>query len=105
MTEFDNIRRNFKDYRINYPMTQRELSEKSGISERTITRFENGGDISLSNFLKLLESLGLTGNCKLLIPDQTVRPSFYLNQTPQRKRAVSKSKRKPTRAFKWGDEK
>lgn len=46
-----------KQYRINYPMTQRELADKTGISVRSISRFENGEDISLSEFLKILRAL------------------------------------------------
>lgn len=41
-----NIRREIseklKQYRIRYPMTQKELSDKSGISVRSISRFEGG---------------------------------------------------------------
>ena len=91
-----------KDYRIYYPMTQAELSEKTGISPRTITRFESGEDISLSNFLKILDALGLTDNISLLIPDQSIRPSAFLNDAPKRKRASSKRDKKQD--FKWGDE-
>jgi transcriptional regulator with XRE-family HTH domain len=104
ITEQD-IRENFKAYRIDYPLTQKELAEKSGISERSITRFENGGDINLSNFMKLLDALDLSDNLGLLIPDQSRRPSYYLETEPKRKRASAKRKPKRKNNFKWGDEK
>ncbi len=90
-----------KLYRVYYPMTQKELAEKSGVSERSISRFENGEDISLSNFGKLLRALDLDGNLLLLVPDQRERPSYYLEQPHQRSRS---RKKKETRTFKWGDE-
>lgn len=103
ITEQD-IRDRFKAYRINYPLTQKELAEKTGISERSITRFENGGDINLSNFIKLLQALDLSDNLSALIPDQSRRPSSYLKSEPKRKRASAKRKTETKNAFKWGDE-
>ncbi len=97
------LRRLVKEYRIYYPMTQTQLSEKTGISPRTITRFENGEDISLSNFLKILDALGLSENVKMLIPDQSIRPSAFLNAEKKRQRASSGKHDKKGR-FKWGDE-
>ena len=58
-----------KQYRINYPMTQRELADKTGISVRSISRFENGEDISLSEFLKILRALELDNRIDVLVPD------------------------------------
>ena len=69
------LSKKFKDYRINYPMTQQELAEKSGVSIRSISRFESSGDITLSNFIKLLDALKLADKLELLIPDQSRRPS------------------------------
>ena len=97
----DELRERVKLYRIYYPMTQKELAEKSGVSERSISRFENGEDISLSNFGKLLRSLELEKNLLLLVPDQKERPSFYLEQPQTRARS---SKKKVKQNFKWGDE-
>ncbi len=98
----DELRERMKLYRIYSPMTQKELAEKSGVSERSISRFENGEDISLSNFAKLLRSLGLENNLLLLVPDQKDRPSFYLEQPKVRARSRKKSAKQ---TFKWGDEK
>ena len=100
----DELRRLVKEYRINYPMTQAEMAEKTGISSRSITRFENGGDISLSAFLKILDALDLSNNVSLLIPDQSKRPSYYLAKEKKRQRATKKSNI-VNKDFKWGDEK
>lgn len=92
-----------KQYRINYPMTQKELSDKTGISVRSISRFENGEDISLSAFLKILRALELDNRIDALVPDYKKRPSAYLESEKKRQRASSKKSEK--RAFVWGDEK
>lgn len=50
----------FKDYRLRSGMTQKDVSEQSGISINTIHKFENGvtGNISLGTFLLLLKAIG-----------------------------------------------
>lgn len=53
---YEEVRKHFKEYRIQYPLTQKELAAKAGISERSITRFENGGDIKK-------ECISMAGGC------------------------------------------
>ena len=91
-----------KQYRIGYPMKRTELAEKAIVSVGTIARFENGQEISLSNFVKILKALDLDNNLDLLIPDPTARPSFYVEATPKRKRAGRGKTVKSD--WKWGDE-
>lgn len=95
-------------YRIDYPMTQKELSEKSGVSVGSIQRFENNGGILLTNLIRILQALNLDQNLDLLIPDQTERPSYQLalEKNEVRARATSPSKRqhKKNGSWKWGDE-
>ena len=74
------ISERLKQYRINYPMTQKELADKTGISVRSISRFENGEDISLSAFLKILRALELDNHLDVLVPDYKKRPSAYLEE-------------------------
>lgn len=104
-TNYEKLIKNFREYRINYPLTQKELADKTGISLRSITRFENGEDITLSNFIKLIDALDLTENMKCLIPDQSSRPSSYLEVQYKRQRAgTKKNTDKSKKKFKWGDE-
>ena len=94
-----------KEYRINMSVTQKELAEKSGVSPRSITRFEQGEDIQLNNFLKILKALSLESNVEMLVPDQRSRPSYYLEQGQGKKRArASRKKTTSKETFKWGDE-
>lgn len=103
--EYKKLGERLKQYRIHYPLTQIELAEKSGVSVRSISRFENGEDISLSNYLKLLRAMDLDGRMVEMIPDQNKRPSYYLENEPKRKRASAKREKGESTPFIWGDEK
>ena len=50
----------FKEYRIRCNLTQKDVSEQSGIGLTTIHKFENGiaGNILLSTFIVLLKVVG-----------------------------------------------
>ena len=90
-----------KQYRVNAGISQKDLERESGISVRSISRLEQGSSIQLESLIKILSALDLDNNIDLLIPDQTKRPSFYLNEkTRQRVYKKIKSNKK----FKWGDE-
>lgn len=94
-----------KQYRINYPLTQAELAEKSGVSVRSISRFENGEDISMSKFLSLLRALDLEDRIIELIPDQSIRPSYYLEPAKKRSRASGSRGKDNDVPFTWGEDK
>ncbi len=103
--EYKKLCERLKLYRIYYPLTQRELAEKSGVSVRSISRFENGEDISLSNYLKLLRAMDLDGRMVDMIPDQRKRPSYYLEKEAKRSRASTTRTHSESAPFAWGDEK
>ncbi len=84
-------------------MTQQDLEDKSGISVRSISRLEQGRPVQLESLIKILIALNLAQNLDLLIPDQTKRPSYYLNNNPKPRQRFRK-KEKTERKFKWGDE-
>jgi len=96
ISDYEEVVIRFKAYRISYPLTQKELSDKSGVSLRSITRFESGEDISLVNFMKLMN------NFVNVIPDMNNRPSSYLKNVKTRQRACAK--RKADTGFKWGED-
>ena len=85
ISDYEEVVIRFKAYRISYPLTQKELSDKSGVSLRSITRFESGED----NFVNV-------------IPDMNNRPSSYLENVKTRQRASAK--RKADTGFKWGED-
>ncbi|MHB1454282.1 MAG: helix-turn-helix domain-containing protein [Saccharofermentanales bacterium] len=82
-----------KAYRIDYPLSQKELADKSGVAVRSIIRLESGEDVQFGNLIKVLIALNLDANLDILVPDPTKRPSYYLkNQSmiPQRQRVRKK---------------
>jgi transcriptional regulator with XRE-family HTH domain len=91
-----------KLYRIMKEMSQQDLEDKTGISKRSISRLEQGESVQLENLFKILLALGLGENIELLVPDQTKRPSFYLEKSDNRPKRVRKKTKKND--FKWGDE-
>lgn len=97
------IGKRIKLYRVYSGISQKELEEKSGISIRTISRLESGKSIQLESFVKVLVALDLSENIELIVPDQSKRPSMYLEKASSKQRA-SKKKTKLEK-FKWGDEK
>lgn len=90
-------------HRVSSGITQKELAEKTGVGLRTIGRFENGEEIGLFIFVKLLQGIGLEHNLENMIPDYAKRPSYFTegNQLPKRARKKKAAKR----GGKWGDEK
>lgn len=97
-----------KAYRIDYPLSQKELADKSGVAVRSIIRLESGEDVQFGNLIKVLIALNLDTNLDTLIPDPTKRPSYYLNNQSmisQRKRARKKETKTPNINIRWGDEK
>ena len=91
-----------KQHRINYPMTQAELAEKSMVSLSTIMRFEKGEDISFLKVIRILKALDLENNFNELIPDYSEKPSFYMDKNANKQRARRKSEKK--NGWEWGDE-
>lgn len=98
------IYRKVKKYRIERGFTQKELADKSGVSARSLQRFEAGEEISLSAFINILWALGLIDNVNNAIPDMDKRPSVMLakEKHEEKKRVRKKQPKNPD--FKWGDE-
>lgn len=93
-------------YRIDYPLTQKELAAKSGVALRSILRMESGEDVQLGNLIKVLIALDLDANLAMLVPDPRKRPSFYVKDAAAgspRKR-VRRDPRIPNKELRWGDE-
>ncbi len=92
-----------KLYRVSMGLTQQDLEDQSGVSKRSISRLEQGESVQLDNFIKIMTALNLGENIDILIPDQTKRPSFYLENKIKGQQRVRKTDAGKTK-FKWGDE-
>lgn len=68
----------FKNYRLRCDMTQKEVSEQSGLTVTTIHKFENGtaGNLSLGTFLLLMKAIGQIDTIEKILP--ALPPSAYL---------------------------
>lgn len=91
LSETDIIRilgERFKDYRMNMRLTQKDLSEKTGISHKTISAFESGRgrNITMQNFLALLRAVGMLRNIDELLPELPTSPYFTQTQVRRQTR-------------------
>ena len=73
--------RRFKTYRIKCHLTQREVSEQSGISVPTIRSFENGrsASVSLLVLLALMRAIGQLECFDGLLPEIPESPKDVFN--------------------------
>ena len=72
----------FKDYRLQCNMTQKDVSDQSGLTVATIHKFESGtaNNISLGTFLRLLRTIEQLENIDDLLPDVGDDPYLYKNE-------------------------
>ena len=93
-----------KQYRISLNITQAELADKCGISSSTEVRIENGVDSKISNYIKILNALGLMQNLDILIPE--IQPDFkaLFEQKPARQRVKSNNNKRKSN-WVWEEDK
>lgn len=86
-----NLGYRFKDYRLRLNLTQKEISEKSGISIPTIYKFETGRltDMSTATLMKLIRIIGMQENWDKLLPELPESP--YLWKADKKKQRVKHS--------------
>lgn len=75
----------FKDYRMRCDLTQKDVSEQSGIGLTTIQKFESGvaDNLTLSTFILLMKVIGQTNNMDNLLPELPESP--YLIRKNEKK--------------------
>ena len=93
-----------KQYRISLNITQADRADKFGISASTVVRIETGTDSKFSNYIKILNGLGLTQNMDILIPE--MQPDFkaLFEQRAPRRRVKSRGAN-PNSHWIWGEDK
>ena len=91
-----------KNYRVMKDMSQQDISDMTGVSKRSISRLEQGETLQVDNLFKILLALDLGDNIDLLVPDQTRRPSYYLEKSDNKQKRVRR--KTDNNNFKWGDE-
>ena len=71
-------------------LTQKELSNKTGVSVQTIRRFESGTATSLNfdNFIELLRAAGLINNLDETLPEIPVSAAIMAALDSKKKQRV-----------------
>lgn len=100
--------RRAQQQRVGMNLTQIQLAAASGVSARTIERFEAGTSIQLDKLIRILRALQLSDNLDQLIPSAGVRPLQLVGakSTVRRRAHTRKSSSKPKQnEWVWGDKK
>ena len=100
LREFGN---RIRDTRIAMSLTQKELAERAGLSQKTIERVERGESIKFDSVLNILRVLRCLEFLDLLVPEQTGLSVDEYLRGKKRKRASARRQIRD-QAWKWGDE-
>ena len=93
-----------KQYRISLNITQNGLADKCGISASTVVRIESGVDSIFSNYLKIMNGLGLIQNMDILIPEpQPDLKAMFENKAPRQR--VKTNGSNPKSNWVWEEDK
>lgn len=76
----------FRIARVNRRLSHMDLMEKTGIGRGTISRFENGGNISLINLIALLRAIGKLEEFAMLMSQTVPDPRLNYEEKPKRVR-------------------
>jgi len=84
-----------KQQRLQYNLTQNELSAKTGISRVSISKIERGSGANLSSILEIMRALHILDNIENLVPEQEISPieMIKLKNKSKKQRASSKKTR------------
>ena len=85
-------------------ITQQQLADEAGVSQRTIGRLEKGQGVSLDTFLRVLIALRLQGRLDTLLPDPQVRPMERLGRSGRERKRARPKVAEAQVPWGWGDE-
>lgn len=85
----------FKEYRLSYNLTQKDVSVKTGINIITIRKFENGQlyNITLQTFLKLIKVLERMEYIEEVLPEIPMSAYVYDKLTSNKPKRVRNAKK------------
>lgn len=93
-----------KALRLASNLSQKDFSEKCGVSIGTLKRIESGEDFSVINLMRIMYGLNLTSNFEMLIPESQLDYQKIYEKKPDRKRASAKQI-VPKSKWVWGEDK
>lgn len=93
--------------RLDRNLTQAQLAETSGVSARTIERFESTGSAQLTSVVRILRALDLSERLDRLFPEDSPRPLEQLERHAEGRKRASRRRTSstPAKAWTWGDRK
>ncbi len=83
--------RRIKQIRLKKNISQQTLSEKTGIHRVTISKIENGQQVSLLSFVQLLRGLDELERLDNIIPDETISPLQLAKLKGKKRKRASKN--------------
>lgn len=99
----EEIGRRLGQLRLSRNITQSELVQDAGVSERTLRRLESGTGATLDSFIKILIALKIQQNMDMLVPDPSIRPIERVRTGgSERRRARPAKTSKPKKEWQWG---
>ena len=96
--------RRFEKIRLGRNINQTQLAQEAGVSRRTITRLENGGNVSLDTVIRVLRALGLVDRLTDLLPDPGVRPIERVRFKGRERQRARPKDPSPGAEWNWDDE-
>ena len=63
-----------KRFRIEKGMSQKDLSDRTGVSVHSLSNVENGKDFNVDILLHILKGLNIVNNLNLLVPETVTNP-------------------------------
>lgn len=82
------IGKKLQEYRVSKNISQKQLSEITGVSRSRISDIENGSPSSMVSLIEIMRALKILDNIELLIPAVVKSPREVLKETlKKRKRA------------------
>lgn len=76
-----------RNYRMEKSLTQKDLSERAGLSRKSIVKAEAGGIVTLESLIMILRALGRLGDLNQLLPERTQQiDPFKVVETQKKKR-------------------
>jgi transcriptional regulator with XRE-family HTH domain len=97
-----------QQYRVGMNLTQSELAQSAGVSQRTIERLEAGSSVQLDKLVRILRALNLSANLDQLIPEASIRPIQLAGSKAEVRHRSYKRRTgtpKDKQGWVWGDKK
>ncbi len=90
--------------RLSRNLTQAQLARDAGVSKSTVERIEAGRSTQLTNFIRILRTLGLLDGLDSLLPPAQPTPMDLLRRAGKRPRRASGEAAASGEPWVWRDE-